>query len=79
MEEEIAKIADKLKQHQSSGERGLLTDMFIFLAIVALALGAIYLSGNWEPFMKFIRPYINMLFDSYLQVKSAIFALQGNG
>ena len=36
----------------NGGQRGLMTDIMIFLFLVCLALGAIYLTGNWDAFMK---------------------------
>lgn len=35
-------------------ERGLLTDIFMFLVLAGLALAAIYLTGNWPWFMKMV-------------------------
>ena len=35
-------------------ERGLLTDIAIFIVIVGLGLAAIYATGNWPWFLKMI-------------------------
>ena len=35
-------------------ERGLLTDIAVFLVIVGLALCAIYFSGNWPWFLEMV-------------------------
>ncbi len=39
---------------ESGGERGLLTDIFIFILIVGLGLAAIYFTGNWPWFLKIV-------------------------
>ncbi len=36
---------------ESGGERGLLTDIFIFVLIIGLGLAAIYLTGRWPWFL----------------------------
>ena len=55
-------------------ERGLLTDIAIFVVIVALALLAIYMTGNWPWFLKMVanleaeaRNFANM-FVSNIQI-----------
>lgn len=42
------------EESEKSGERGLLTDIFIFLLLVGLALAAVYFTGNWPWFMKMV-------------------------
>lgn len=39
---------------EETKERGLLTDIAIFIAIVGLGLAAIYATGNWPWFLKMI-------------------------
>lgn len=41
-----------MSEESKSKERGLLTDIGIFIVIVGLALAAIYASGNWPWFLK---------------------------
>jgi len=37
---------------ESGGERGLLTDISIFVLIIGLGLAAIYFTGNWPWFLE---------------------------
>ncbi len=39
---------------ESGGERGLLTDILIFVLIIGLGLAAIYFSGNWPWFLNIV-------------------------
>ena len=39
---------------ESGGERGLLTDIFVFVLIIGLGLAAIYLTGNCPWFLKIV-------------------------
>lgn len=36
-------------------ERGFFGEIFIFIFFVALVLGAVYLTGNWENMMSILR------------------------
>ncbi len=48
---------------ESGGERGLLTDIFIFVLIIGLGLAAIYFSGNWPWFMKLFDNFMDGLME----------------
>lgn len=38
----------------NKSERGLLTDLIIFVVIVGLGLAAVYLTGNWDKMIKLL-------------------------
>ena len=72
------------KSGEKSGERGLLTDIFIFLVLVGLSLAAIYLTGNWPWFMKMIanldvevRNFIKMFQENIGTVVNTVQSAQG--
>ena len=48
---------------ESGGERGLLTDIFIFLLIIGLGLAAIYFTGNWPWFMNLVNRLMEGVFE----------------
>lgn len=48
---------------ESGGERGLLTDIFIFVVIVGLGLTAIYLTGHWPWFLKILNNLLDGIMD----------------
>ena len=72
------------KSGEKSGERGLLTDIGIFLLLAGLALAAIYLTGNWPWFMKMVanldvevRSFIKMFQENIGTVVNTVQSAQG--
>jgi hypothetical protein len=72
------------KSGEKSSERGLLTDIFMFLVLGGLALAAIYFTGNWPWFMKMvanldveIRDFIKMFKDNLGMVADTVQSTQG--
>lgn len=75
---------EKNEKSEKSGERGLLTDIFIFLVLAGLALAAIYLTGNWPWFMKMVtnldmevRDFIKMFKENIGTVVDTVQTAQG--
>ena len=56
---------------EETKERGLLTDIAIFVVVIGLGLGAIYTTGNWPWFLK-------MLANLEAEVRSFISTLTTN-
>ena len=82
MSEENEKSGEK--NGEKSSERGLLTDIFIFLVLVGLGLAAIYLTGNWPWFMKTVanldvevRNFIKMFQENIGTVVNTVQSAQG--
>ena len=48
---------------ESGGERGLLTDIFIFVLVIGLGLAAIYLTGRWPWFLKILNNLLDGIMD----------------
>ena len=60
-------------------ERGLLTDIAIFVVIVVLALSAIYMTGNWPWFLKLlanleaeVRSFVDMFVNNIQSVTDVV-------
>ncbi len=60
---------------EKSTERGLLTDLFIFILIIGLALVAIYFSGYWDVFMKYLLNIDQEIRNIMFQAKEGIDAV----
>ncbi len=77
-------MSEESEKKEGSGERGLLTDIFIFLVLGGLALAAIYLTGNWPWFMKMVanldvevRNFIKMFQENVGTVADTVQSVQG--
>ncbi len=62
----------------SGGERGLLTDIFIFVLIIGLGLAAIYFTGNWPWFLKIMGNLQEGIMDFLATFTENIKSVQGD-
>ncbi len=44
-----------MSEEKEEKKRGFFGEIFIFIFFVALVLGAVYLTGNWENMMSILR------------------------
>ncbi len=57
-------------------ERGILTDLFIFILIISLALAAIYFAGYWNVFIKYLLNIDQEIKNIIFQAKEGIDAVK---